>query len=387
MAISLKQAQDVILYTPRRRCVVTLSPPGTGKSASAYAAARRAGAVYVEKYTGVMEALDANGVPYVADCPNGRKVMLWAAPGDWPIEAIAHEFPDKQEIIVNLDDWFQATPPVQRATARGVYGDGKGRKIGSHSLLPNVRFVGTSNREQDRSGVYRPEQYVNNRVVYLEVEPDIEEWCSGAISGFAVPERDDNYPDVRARIDAEVAKGIPDTLIAFVKQFKQCYDFTPDARSFMSPRSLECLGEFIRAFDAAGINGALLQEVANGTIGEANAMKFMAFHKFRDELPDVDALLKGESVPLPPKTEVLYILVTAVLRAAKKEHTEAVAKLANRIADCRTKDGKVVGVEVSHYLITECLRGAATKQLRGLSTSPLVREWIQTNKDYFLDQS
>jgi len=158
MPISISKAEEVLLYAPLQDCVVTLSAPGTGKSASNYCAAKRAGAVYVEKYTGVMEAIDANGVPYVAEGNDNRKVMLWAAPGDWPIESCAKHYPEAKEIRVNLDDWFQATPPVQRATARGVYGDGHNRKIGSHPILANVMFSGTSNRETDRSGVYRPEQ-------------------------------------------------------------------------------------------------------------------------------------------------------------------------------------------------------------------------------------
>lgn len=382
MGISLKKATEILVHAPEQDCVVTVSPPGTGKSSAAVSAAKRMGALYMPVYAATMEAVDARGLPYPMDGPKGHKITGWAAPSFLPLETELEKYQGRT-VLVNFDDWFQAPPPVLRATVRSIYGDGSERRIGDFPIYKNVRFMATGNREQDRAGVYRPETYVNDRITYLEIEPDVDDWVSGAIGGFAQPETDAAYPELRKRINAEVAKGVPDELIAYVKWSKQVYDFSTESRSFLSPRSIERLGRFIRAFDAAGINGDMLHEVACGTIGEAQAVKFMAFHKLRSELPDTDAILRGEDVRLPAKSEVLYILCTAIARAGKKEHCAAVAKLINRLAMTESDSGMKVGVEVSAYLVHETLRGN-NQELRGVRSQASFMEWMKTNGKYFV---
>jgi hypothetical protein len=330
-----------------------------------------------------MEAVDARGIPYVYDAPSGDKITGWAAPNFLPLELNKHKFPENREVWVNFTDWPQAPPPVMRATVRSIYGDGSDRRVGDFPILARTRFFANGNREQDRAGAYRTESYVNDRVTFIDVEPDVDEYVSGAINGFARPDYDIEYPARRKAIDKAVSKGIPDELIAYVKWSKQCYEFSTDARSFLSPRSIERLGRFIRAFDVAGINGDILHEVASGTIGEAQAVKFMAFHKLRSELPNVDAILRGENVPLPAKTEILYILCTAIVRAGKKEHCNAVAKLIDKLAHTETTNGIHVGIEVSAYLFKECLHGTA-QELRGVRSSPILMKWLQEHGKYFV---
>lgn len=381
--ISLKQAEQIVMVAPKQDCVIALSAPGTGKSSIMARAARRMGAQYWPVYAATYEAVDARGLPYVFDT-NSHKNVGWAAPACLPLQLDAAKY-EGREVLVNLDDLFQAPPPVQRAFVRCIYGDGVERHIGDFKLYDNIRFMGTGNREQDRAGVYRPETYVNDRITYVEVEPDVDEWVQGAIAGFPKGELDSDYPKLRARIDAAVAEGIPDSLVAYVKWSKACYNFSTEQRSFLSPRSLERLGRFMRAFDAAGINGALLQEVASGSIGEAEAVKFIAFHKLREELPDTDAILRGEDVPLPAKTEVLYILVTAIVRAAKAANVAAVAKLLRRLAEQKNSGGMNVGIEISAYLLGECLHGACAKEMYAIRNQPDVIKWLSKNYNYFKD--
>jgi hypothetical protein len=381
--ISLKQAVQVLMYAPMQDCVILVSAPGTGKSNSATYAANCMGALYWPVYAATYEAVDARGLPYVYDS-NSHKNVGWAAPSCLPLAIDAEKYQGRT-VFVNLDDLFQAPPPVQRAFVRCIYGDGQVRHIGDFELYEHIRFCGTGNREQDRAGVYRPETYVNDRITYIEVEPDVDEWVAGAISGFPKGEFDAGYPDLRIKIDKAVKLGIPDSLIAYAKWTKQCYNFSTEQRSFLSPRSLERLGRFMRAFDAAGINGALLQEVAAGTIGEAEAVKFMAFHKLREELPDTDAILKGQDVPLPAKTEVLYILVTAIVRAARSQHVAAIAKLLRRLAEQRDAQGRNVGIEISAYLLGECLHGNCSKEVYAMRNEPDVIKWLSTNYNYLRD--
>jgi len=384
MAITPKQAEDVLLYAPYGSCVVLLGKPGSAKSAVNYRAAKRAGATYCGKYTADMDVLDGKGIPYLIEGSDGKKIMAYAPTGDWPTDAAASLYPKDSEIRVNLDDWGQSPPPVKRQTARAIYGDGTERLLGNNVILPNVLFSATSNSVEDRAGVFQTESYAQNRVVDVRVEPDVDEWVSGAISGFPKPQFDESYPEKRVAINREVAKGVPDEIIAYAKWNKSVSNFEANTPGpFMSQRSLTELGKFMRAFGAVGINGSILHEVACGTLGEAEAIKFIAFHALRDQLPDTDAILKGEDVRLPARTEILYILCTAIVRAGRKEHCGAVAKLIDKLAHTETTDGMKVGVEVSAYLFKECLHGAAS-ELRGVRSSPILMKWLQEHGKYFI---
>jgi hypothetical protein len=333
------------------------------------------GARYWPIYAATYEAVDARGLPQVKSGEE-HDVVDWAAPTCLPLAS------DKQlrgEVAVNMDDLFQAPPPVQRAFVRTFYGDGRERRVGDYLLYPNTRFFGTGNREQDRAGVYRPETYVNDRITYLEVEPDVDEWASGALSGFSMPERaDEGYAELREKVNRAVAQGVPDDLIAFVKFTNSVYEFNPDHRSFLSPRSIERLGRFVRAFDAAGINGESLHETANGTIGEANAAKYMAFRALRGELPDLKAILAGKDVILPTKAEVLYIACTSLLRMVKREHMAGIVKFIHALSELKKNDMRV-GVEISVYMARECLHGAGAKEMASIINEPNFIKWISVH--------
>jgi hypothetical protein len=99
-------------------------------------------------------------------------------------------------------------------------------------------------------------------------------------------------------------------------------------------------------------------------------------------VPDVDAILKGEDVELPTRSEILYILCTTVLRVGKPQHNAAVAKLINRLADLE-HDGMKIGVEISAYLFHECMR-AKGESLQGVRSQPSIAKWLQKYANKYL---
>jgi hypothetical protein len=377
MKISPKQLEDAVVFAPSQDAIMAVSPPGTAKSTIMCRAARRMGYTYKALYTATMEASDVR-LPYVEEGPSGIKLASWAVSPLIPLQALAERYGEDQHFLVNLDDFPHSAPSVMRPFVRSIYGDGNERVIAEFPILDRVRFVLTGNRESDRAGSNRLDTYIANRLVIFEIEPDVDTWVSGALNGFAMPSFDESYPEMRTRINKAVAQGIPDEIIAYVKWTKQVYDFSTETRSFKSPRSLEQLGRFIRAYEVAGLGDEIIAAVAAGTLGDAEGMKFMAFRKLRDGLPSVDAILRGEDVKMPASTEILFILVTAVIRAAKREHVKAVAKLLERLAEAKTSDGMPVGVEVSAYLAQECLNGSA-QALRGVRSEPQFHRWVQRN--------
>jgi hypothetical protein len=382
--ITPKQLEDAIVYAPKQDAVMAMSGPGTSKSSIMARAARRMGYTYMPRYTATMEASDVR-LPYVEDGPDKDiKIAKWAVSNILPLQALASKYGKDEKFLVNFDDFPHAAPSVMRPFVRSIYGDGCERVIAEFPILDRVRFVLTGNREGDRAGSNRLDTYIANRLVIFEIEPDVDQWVSWALGDRSMPKADDAFPEMSARIEKAIkTRGIPDEVIAYVKWTKQVYDFNTETRSFKSPRSLEQLGRFIVAYETAGLNDDLIAAAATGTMGEAEACKFMAFRKLREELPDTDAILKGEPVKLPSKSEVLFILVTAIVRAAKPEHTAACAKFLKKLAETTTRDGMPVGVEVSAYFAHECLNGAAAG-LRGVRGTPEFIEWIKSNGKYFV---
>lgn len=372
MAISPNQLLQLLIHAPEQDMILACGEPGCAKSAIGQQASRIMGMQYWPFWVGTKEAVEFSGLPALTQ-KDGRTYGTWH-PFErmFPLDGESHN----GWIFINLDDLSHANPSVIKSAVRCIYGDGSERRMGSHLLYPKVRLYGTANLHTQRAGAVRLDTYVSNRVCRVEIHPPTgRDWLRASGDGkFELPETDSAYPAMRERINAEVDKGIPETLaafIAFAYREKPLTSFDPEADSFLSARSITQLGRFERALDAAGINGDILFEVAKGTIGEGEAANYLAFRKLRDELPDIDAILAGKETRLPERAEVCYMLVSSIVRQAEEKHCSIVAKLIGKLADSSVPEA----VEISAFLAFECLTGSA-KQLRGVRSQPDLMKWL-----------
>ena len=342
MGISINDAISLVKATPRDRCLLLAGPPGFGKSSAVVAASREQGWRYWPLYLATKEAVELQGCP---DISTDAFYSVWK-----PFAGVLPLAADPSlsgTIAINIDDAGQAAPSVLKAAIRCIYGDGDRRFMGNHELYHDIRLFGTTNLHTHRAGAHRFETYVSNRVTTVEVEPDAMEWCRWA-----------------------QANGVHPSVIGYVMFTKQVTDFAPDRDAFMSPRSLVALSEFIAALDAASINGHVLQAVASGTIGEQAGTQFTAFHALSADLPDMDAILRGDKVKLPTRPEVQYMFVSSFIRAAREEHVPIAAQLITRLTEAGG-----TGFEVAAFLTFEALKGSAS-QLRGIRTQPALYKWL-----------
>jgi hypothetical protein len=374
MPISLTRCQKAVAYFPMQDTLCTLSRPGVGKSKMIEAAASTCNAYLVTIYALIRDAVDAKGLPYIERSEKGA-IVRWAIPSEFPVEELMDQFPTDREIWFFLDDLFHAADSVQKTFARTFFE----RLIGESKMLPNCRVFVAGNRTEDRAGVVRSPSYVNDRLTFIEAEPEVEEWVAGSLSGFAVPPFDARYPEVRAAVDKAVKLGTPEWLISYVGFNKQISDFDPQRRSNFGPRSIERAGRIVRAFEAARLDDDTLAEAMGGTISPEHAEKAMAFRRMARELPDIEGLLRGENVPLPHKPEVLYMTSLAVLRgASEKKETKALGKLILRLADHCDRSGSQIGVEIAAYLFNESLR--STSGLQKIMHEKEVQEFVRKHQ-------
>lgn len=371
MPISLNLAKQAVKYFPVTDTPCLLARPGVGKSKMIEAAASEANAQLVTIYALIRDAVDAKGLPYLEARSEG-KVVRWAAPAEFPVKLLAENFPKDREIWFFLDDLFHAADSVQKTFARTFFE----RLIGELELMDNVRVLVAGNRQEDRAGVVKSPTYVNDRLSFVEVEPNVEEWVSGSLHGWARSGVDPDYKEKRAAANKAVLLGTPEWLISYVGFNKQISDFDPARRSNFGPRSIDRAGRIVRAFEAADVHDDALAELLGGTISPEHAEKALAFRRMAKSLPDIEALLRGEDAALPQTPEVLYMTALAVLRGASaKKLTKSVAKLIKRMADQKGKDGSLVGVEVSAFICAEAMRSGSG--LVGIMREPEVMAWIK----------
>ena len=368
--MNLTQAQSVVKFFPPYDTPCILSRPGQGKTKMVEAAAASMNADVVLIYALIRDTVDAKGLPYVVKRDDSA-VVRWATPEEFPLDLLHDKFPTDRPIIFFLDDLFHAPDSVQKVFARTFFE----RVIGEESLLPNVRVVVAGNRMEDKAGVVRSPSYVNDRLTFIEVEPDSRDWISGAVSGFLKPEADRDYPDKLAAIAKAVTKGIPDWLISYVNFTKAITDFDPARRSNFGPRSIERAGRIVRAFDVVGVPDDILAECLAGTISAEHAEKAMAYRRMAATLPDIDAILAGKDVDLPESAEALYMTAVSVLRgASERKLTKPVAKMVADLADLTDKKGHQIGLEISAFLFSEALR---SPKLVAIMREPEIAAWLK----------
>jgi hypothetical protein len=139
-----------------------------------------------------------------------------------------------------------------------------------------------------------------NRFSHFELEVNLDDWVSWAY-----------------------AHGIDDRLIAFLRfRPELLFDFDPSHNpvAFPSPRSWEFAHRALRKF---GDHPELLVETLQACVGPAAGIELGAFVDNLDKLPDIDAIVRGESVPVPEETDLQYAVACALVgRALRARHSE-----------------------------------------------------------------
>ena len=266
-------AADV--HTP----VMVWGPPGVGKSRIVADIARRHGVALIDIRLSQMEPTDLRGIPF----RNGARVE-WSVPSLLP-DAERHGVCG----ILFLDE-ISSAPPTVTAAAYQLILD---RRLGEYRVPPGWAIFAAGNRYGDRGVTYVMPAPLANRFTHFEIEAQLDDWVAWAHA---------------AGVDARVVAFLrfrPDLL----------FDFDParNAVAFPSPRSWEyahrALAKFADAPD-------LLLDALQACVGAAAGVEFKAFIDNMDQLPDIDAIVAGESAQMPAGIDLQYGVAAALVRRA-----------------------------------------------------------------------
>jgi len=200
-------------------------------------------------------------------------------------------FPKGGRGIFLLDEINGASTMVQGQAYQLVLD----RKLGTYKLPDGWAIVAAGNRMMDRGVTYKMPAPLSNRLLHLEIEPDLNAWKDWAFKN---------------NIDTSV--------ISFLNsqpQYLYLMPDTPEIKAFPSPRSWEMASKIMQ-FDKSF-------EAIAATVGEGAAAALTGFLAVFGKIPDPESILEGSIKKLPVESNDIYFAVAgSLLTALKKNYTK-----------------------------------------------------------------
>jgi hypothetical protein len=297
-------ARTVSLLTKKQRPCFIWGPPGVGKSDVIAQVAQQHDMELRDVRLNLLDPVDLKGFP-VPD--HETKQMSWYPPDFLPpmyVKKGSKMVPNTSKGILFLDELTSAERAVQAASYQLMLN----RAIGDYKLPDGWSIVAAGNRSSDRSVVHAMPAALSNRLVHLDYEVNLDDWCQWALKH-----------DIKAEV------------LAFIR-FKSnlLHDFRPqdNPRAFPSPRSWMFVNEII----GEGLPADEELETIKGTVGEGAAAEFYAFLKVIRDMPNPDEILVNpKGAPVPEQPSVLYALTTSLAIRATKDNFDRLMQYNDRL--------------------------------------------------------
>jgi len=269
--------------------VMIWGAPGVGKSQIIMQVAEKHKVPLIDIRLSQMEPSDLRGIPF----RNGEMV-------EWAVPAM---LPDKKrhgiEGILFLDEITSAPPSVSAAAYQLILD----RKLGQYEVPEGWAIFAAGNRQGDRGVTYTMPAPLANRFSHFDFEIHLDDWVAWAYQ-----------------------HNIDDRIIAFVRfRPELLFDFDPahNPVAFPSPRSWEFAHRALQKFENSP---ELRLGSFQACVGPAAGIELNAFITNLDQLPDIDAIIRGEDVKAPTEIDLQYAvaasLVGRAIRAKGSEESE-----------------------------------------------------------------
>ena len=269
--------------------VMLWGPPGVGKSQLVGQVGQRHGVPVIDIRLSQMEPSDLRGIPFRTEGS-----VEWAVPAMLP-DARRHG----PEGILFLDEITSAPPSVSAAAYQLILD----RRLGEYRVPEGWAIFAAGNRQGDRGVTYAMPAPLANRFAHFEVETHLDDWVAWAYEA-----------------------GVDERIIAFLRfRPELLFDFDPahNPMAFPTPRSWEFAHRALQKF---GDSPDLLLSSLQACVGPAAGIELDAFVRHLDKLPDIDAILQGEPVPIPREVDLQYAIAADLVGRAIRARDSAEAK-------------------------------------------------------------
>ena len=277
--------------TPLKRfpSVMLWGPPGVGKSQGIRQVAEQ-----LERNTGktvhitdvrllLFNPVDLRGIPTAnAD----RTLAVWLKPQIFQM--------DESDRVVNLLflDEISAAPPSVQAAAYQITLD---RMVGEHRLPENCIVIAAGNRVTDKSVAYNMPKALANRLCHLELREDPQAWHDWAVT-----------------------RGVHPYVVGFLEYNSYpLMKFEPASTdlAFPTPRSWEMVSSIL---NTVSDDLDVVYPLIAGCIGELTTATFRGWCSLYANMPSMEAIFSGKSVPAPEAEELQTVLRSAMVAYARK---------------------------------------------------------------------
>ncbi len=266
--------------------VMLWGPPGVGKSQIVAQVAEKHVAAIVDIRLSQMEPSDLRGIPF----KNGHKV-------EWAIPAMLPDIEVHGETGILFIDEITSAPPSVSAAAYQLILD---RRLGEYRVPEHWAIVAAGNRQGDRGVTYGMPSPLANRFSHYELDVNLDDWAGWAYQN-----------------------NIDERIIAFLR-FRPdlLFDFNPEHNptAFPSPRSWEFAHRALYKFAE---RPQLLSSGLEACVGRSAGVELSAFIRSLENLPDIDAILSGQSDECPDEIDLQYAIATALVTRAIRSGGDA----------------------------------------------------------------
>ena len=303
--------------------VMLWGPPGVGKSQIVAQTALQHNAPVIDIRLSQMEPSDLRGIPFRVN-----ELVEWAVPAMLP-DAKRHG----ANGILFLDEITSAPPSVSAAAYQLILD----RRLGQYQVPEGWAIFAAGNRQGDRGVTYTMPAPLANRFSHYEVDVNLDDWVAWAW-----------------------LRGIDARIIAFLR-FRPdlLFEFDPahNPVAFPSPRSWEFAHSALHKFED---HPELFLGALQACVGPAAGIELNAFIQSLDQMPDLDAILRGDDIAAPKEIDLQDAVASALVgRAIQAKGLDnaipVMGHILNYARKFRQKEMGVMMVSDMHRAIGETL--------------------------------
>ena len=321
--------------------VMLWGAPGVGKSQMVAQVGVRHKVPVIDIRLSQMEPSDLRGIPF-----RDHALVEWAIPSMLP-DAARHG----NAGILFLDEITSAVPSVSAAAYQLILD----RRLGDYRVPEGWAIFAAGNRQGDRGVTYTMPAPLANRFSHFEVDLNLDDWVAWAYQN-----------------------NIDERIIGFLRfRPEQLFNFDPahNPVAFPTPRSWEFAHRALQKF---GDSPALLLGTLQACVGPAAGIELKAFVDSLDQMPDLDAILRGEDIKAPKEVDLQYAVASSLVgRAIRAKGTADAAVVYGHILNyAKAFPLKEMGV----MLVSDMLRAVGDE----IFSIPQFAQWAQSIGDIML---